>query len=229
MSSLLDRAIAAHGGAAAVTAGRAMRVQLRLRGNILATRLRSSLVRPYNVTVDTRRPYATLEPFHRPGRVGIFDGDEISIREGDRTVATRSGARAHAASHVVWDELDVLYFVGYAMWNYMLTPYYFTWPGMEVRELDGDRLEVTYPEGFPTHCRTQTFHFASDGSLLRLDYTAEIFGAWARGAHLLEDHRRFDGLLAATHRHVRPKFSGAEPKRWFPAAMEGWLDDVRLV
>lgn len=32
-----------------------------------------------------------------------------------------------------WDDLHLLYFMEYAIWNYVCDPFYFTWPGMEVR------------------------------------------------------------------------------------------------
>jgi hypothetical protein len=132
----------------------------------------------------------------------------------------------------MWDDLDHAYFLGYALWNYMLTPVYFRWPGFATRELEPwkglARLEVTYPEGFPTHCRVQTFFFDRDARLVRLDYTADVFGPIARGAHLCEDHRELGGLVVPTHRHVCAVGKDLVPKRWLPRAMEGWLEEVAI-
>lgn len=230
--TVVERALAAQRGAAAVAAGRPLHVRLRIRGNLLAARLRSPFVRPYELVVDTRRPHATLRPFHRPNRAGVFDGDRVAIEENGAVVRERDGARAHARGHLRWDELDLLYFLGYALWNYAMTPYCFTWPGFVVRELEPwqglDRLEVTYPAGFPTHAPVQTFYIDGDGLVVRLDYVAEVFSDSALGAHLLEGHRDFGGFVFPTHRHVRLIGAGNQPRRWFPAAMEGWVDDVRF-
>jgi hypothetical protein len=132
---------------------------------------------------------------------------------------------------VRWDELDLVYFLGYALWNYLVTPYCFTWPGFVSRELEPwnglRRLEVTYPEGFPTHAGTQVFYFDARAYLVRLDYVAEVFGAWARGIHLLEDHHDFGELVFPRHRVVRAAAAGGHPRSWLPAAMEGWIDAIR--
>jgi hypothetical protein len=230
--SLVDDAIAAHGGAEVFARGRPIHLDVCLRGNILASRLRSPLVRRYRLEVDTRAPRARLAPFHRPGRMGVFDGDRVAIEDDGRVACSRVDARAHACAHVRWDALDLLYFVGYALWNYVLTPYYFAWPGMTTREIEPwrglRRLEVVYPPGFPTHAPTQIFYFDAAARQVRLDYTAEVFGRWAHGAHLLLDHRVLGGLLVATHRRVHLIGPGGRPLTALPAAMEGWVDAVEI-
>ena len=53
-----------------------------------------------------------------------------------------------------WDKLQELYFVSYALWNYLATPFVFTEPGFETREIgpheeNGEtwhRLLVKYPQ-----------------------------------------------------------------------------------
>ncbi len=229
---LLDEAIAAAGGADVVAAGRPIRVDLRLRGNLLATRLRSPFTRRYTLDVDTAAPRARLTPFHRAGRVGIFDGDRVAIEQDGRPVRARADARAHARARWRWDELDLVYFLGYALWNYVLTPYYFTWPRFATRELAPwrglRRLEVAYPLRFPTHAPTQVFYFDDAARLVRLDYTAEVFGAWARGAHLCSDHRDLGGLRLPTHRRVYAVGRSLRPWLILPTVMEGWVDALTV-
>jgi len=231
MTDLVERAIAAHVGGDRFVGARRLRVRLRVGGNILMTKLRSPRKRRYELEVDLGRPHARLAPFHRPGRAGVFDGDRVAIEEDGGVVSARDGAREHARRHRVWDELDLLYFLGYALWNYMLTPVYFRWPGFVTRELEPwrglRRLEVTYPEAFPTHCRVQTFYFDDAARLTRLDYTAEVFGR-VRGAHLCEDHRELGGIVVPTHRHVCAVGRDLAPVRWFPRAMEGWVYEVAI-
>ncbi len=133
-----------------------------------------------------------------------------------------------------WDDLDVLYFLGYALWNYAVTPYLFLWQGFETREggvwqePDGARwrrLHVTYPTSVPTHSREQTLYFDERGWLQRLDYTAEIFGQLARAAHYCSSHQVFDGLVFPTHRVVWWRRPSGRPLRLM-TVMEGWVDDV---
>jgi hypothetical protein len=230
---LLAAALAAHGGAERFGRAVSLHARVRLRGNILATKLRSPLERSYLLELDPRRPRARVAPFHREEREGLFDGDRVAILEDGREIRSRAGARAHARATRVWDELDLLYFVGYALWNYLLTPVYFQWPDFGLRELEPwrglRRLEVTYPEAFPTHCPVQVFYFDGDARLVRLDYVAEVLGDRVRGAHLCEDHRRLGGVVVPTHRTVYALGRGLEPLRWLPRAMEGWLEDVTVV
>jgi hypothetical protein len=128
-----------------------------------------------------------------------------------------------------WDSLDALYFAGYAMWNYLSIPFLFTREGFEVEEgepleTDGGpwrRLDVRFPEGFPTHCREQCFYFDHQGLLRRHDYTPDVVGPYARAAHLVSGHREVDGLVFGTHRHVVPRAPGG---RSLPGPNVVWID-----
>lgn len=244
---LLNLALDAHGGLSQWQQVTRLTVHLRVGGNILASRFVNSRTRALKLTLDPQRPYAVFAAYPTPELRGIFDGDQVRIEHltGDRLqgagVQERGKARAHASGHWRWDDLDLLYFLGYALWNYTTTPFGFVAPGFSFRTLepwhDGkrwlQRLEVHYPPGFPTHCPVQVFYFDEGGVLQRLDYTAEIFGPMVRGAHLCFDHRTFSGgfgklfsgLLYPTHRVVYPLVRGLTPLLW-PSAMEGWIEDV---
>jgi hypothetical protein len=135
---------------------------------------------------------------------------------------------------IVWDDLDLLYFLGYALWNYAVAPFVFLWPEVTCREgdlwqeKDGSvwrRLHVTYPPTFPTHSRKQTYYFDNAGLLRRLDYTAEVFCDLARGAHYCEAPKEFDGLIFPTHRVVFARRGSGHPLRLI-SLMEGWVDSV---
>lgn len=234
---LLDRAIAAHGGAAAWAGISQLRFRLRVRGTILLSRGRSARLRTFDAVFRTDRVSVRLSPFPQAGCVGVLDGQTVWIEDangqrlGERTEAERVHRRAYW-----WDDLDELYFFAYAFWNYATTPFLLAWPGMDLHELapvaspEGPlrRLRVRFPEAIPTHCPEQVFYFGPDGLLRRLDYTADVFGPLARGAHLCMDHKEVCGLVVPTHRRVIPRPVG----RWTvpgPSAMEGWIDDVDIV
>jgi hypothetical protein len=119
--------------------------------------------------------------------------------------------RASFAGHVRdtrWDQLQRLYFLGYAMWNYLATPFILVRDGFDIQELaphdeDGERwrvLQVRYPKDIPTHCDTQQFYFNSDGILKRIDYTTDVLGGVA--SHYLYDPKNFAGLIVPTRRRV---------------------------
>lgn len=101
-----------------------------------------------------------------------------------------------------WDALDALYFFGYAMANYLSLP--FLLAELPLVRFDTRRSYVTvdFPADFPTHCVRQRFWFAPDGLLTRHDYTAEVVGSWAAGAHFSNDYVHIDDMPFATARRV---------------------------
>jgi len=128
-----------------------------------------------------------------------------------RVVEERADPRASFAGHVFetpWDRLQLLYFTGYANWNYFTAPFLLTQSGVNVREIGPheehgetwQRLQVQFPSTVPTHSAEQTFYFNEKGLLQRLDYVAEIAGAV--GTHYCFDHASFSGLVFPTLRRV---------------------------
>ena len=68
---------------------------------------------------------------HGESRIEALDGAPIESRADPRPVFFgRSGLRRNLR----WDALDSVYFAGYAMWNYLATPYLLTLDGVETRE-----------------------------------------------------------------------------------------------
>ncbi|GAA5005009.1 hypothetical protein [Actinopolymorpha pittospori] len=97
-----------------------------------------------------------------------------------------------------------------ALWNYVNTPYLFTWDGFQVAEIEpwqeeGEtwrRLRVQFPDYVDTHSRVQTFYFGAEDVLLRRqDYDVDIRGGVPR-AHYTMDHVSVDGFSFPTRRRV---------------------------
>jgi hypothetical protein len=168
-----------------------------------------------------------------PGACGVFDQGAVSI-ETDRgaQIAHRLDPRSqlHLPRHLLWwDKLDLLYFIGSALWNYLSAPFMFASPGFELRQLEPwteggevwSRLAVTFPAELHTHSRHQVFYFDAGGLLRRLDYTAEEFGKRAAAAHYCSDHREFGGLTFPTRRRVFLRRPDGRP-RGYPLLI--WID-----
>lgn len=223
--SLLDEALEAHGGLARWREVGEVRLAVRAGGFLLATRVSRRVARGYEVAVATDRPHSTFTPYPGPGRRGVFEPDRVRIEDGaGAVVAERADPRSAWPSlrrNFRWDELDLLYFAGYAFCNYATLPFLLAEPGFELRELEPwtdrgvalRRLAVTFPPGFPTHSREQVVHFDEAGLMRRLDYTAEVVGGWAKAAHYTDAHRPFAGLMVPTRRRVYPRLPNGHAAR----------------
>ena len=147
-----------------------------------------------------------------PDRVWIERADGTVLQSRD---CPRNNLLQKASSESDWDDLDLLYFRGYAIFNYLLAPYYFTWPGFTTRELESHIegaetwrvLEVTYPNRFPGHGKVQTYYYDDQYQLRRLDYAAEVVGG-APAAHYVFDEKRVDGFSFPTLRRAVRKHKG---------------------
>ncbi|OGK77857.1 MAG: hypothetical protein A2X52_10135 [Candidatus Rokubacteria bacterium GWC2_70_16] len=237
---LVREAVEAHGGLARWQAVREIRARCRSGGFALASRLQPRAFRQYEVRVSTAEPRAVVVPFPRPGRRGVFAGDTVRIEsDAGLMLAERPHARAAFARFrrkLWWDRLDALHFGGYALWNYFCAPFLFLSPGFDFAELppweeEGERwrrLRVVFPPGVPTHCREQVYYFDATGLIRRLDYTAEVFGRWARAAHYCHDHREAGGIVVPRRRRVLPRAPSGRP-RWGPTLVWIAVDDVAPV
>jgi hypothetical protein len=216
---LLDEALDAHGGAQRWAAARRIRARVRSGGLLIRTRVPGNRFADYEATVEPAERRSVLDPFPTDGRRGVFDRGEARIESADGAVTeSRTNPRAAFSGgsglrrNLRWDALDATYFAGYAMWNYLTTPYLLTRDGVDVREgkrwsENGEslrRLEVTFPAELDTHSERQTFYFDSGGMLRRHDYVAEVVGGWAHGAHYCAEHTESGGLKFPTRRWVRP-------------------------
>ncbi len=84
-----------------------------------------------------------------------------------------------------WDDLNVAYFQGEALWTYLTTPFLYTYEGFVTEEIapiqvDGEtwrRLKVIFPDSVKSHSREQISCFGQDGLLRRHDYTVDIWAA----------------------------------------------------
>jgi hypothetical protein len=241
-TALLDQVVAAHGGADRFAAVREIVWHVETGGVALPSKRGGRRVPPFEARMATDRPHTVVSPFPGPGRLGVFDGagDVVRIETDDGAVMSERAAPRAGFSRprraVRWDDLDVLYFAGYALWAYATAPFCFTWPGFDVSEIapfaEGPwlrrRLAVTFGPGVPAHSAEQVFHIDDAGLIRRNDYTAEVFGGWAKAAHYVDEYRRVDGLMVAARRRVYPRRPDGRP-RPFPTLVSLDVSGVRTV
>ena len=214
---LLEDVIEAHGGGAAWRRAERVRLRARSGGLLLRTRAPRGAFEEADLDVGIGTVRATATPYPRPGRRGVYADGSVRIETGSGEVLAarkdprqcffgRSGLRRNCH----WDELDLVYFAGYAWWNYLNHPLLLTRDGVLATEVEPlrhragawRRLEVTFPPGRHTHSRRQVFHYNEALRLRRHDYVADVVGRWAHAAHFCDDHRESGGLVFPTRRRV---------------------------
>ena len=207
--ALAEKMVAAHGGMAAWE--RAATITLRMRGGglLLVSKRQSRTMREVEVTVSTTGQRTLVRPYPRAGQVGIFDSGSVRVEtESGNLVEGRDDPRPlfrKLRRQVRWDALDLLYFSGYALWNYVSVPFVLLGEGYGLEATDERTLVVTFPEGVHTHCRRQRFRLDERGLLRQHLYTAEPVGRWARSVHVASEHREVGGLVIPTRRRVYPR------------------------
>jgi hypothetical protein len=206
-SGLRERVLAAYGGEARWRAAQAAEVTVDVGGPLFLWK-RGGGFPNQRVRAEIARPRVRLDPVDRQGRVGRLDGHTTALESADgRLLEERPEARGkfHGRRQIYWDALDMVYFFGYAMWNYITFPALLLRDDIEWRQVGELSLEARFPAHLPTHCPVQQYHFDPATALLqRNDYTAEVFGSWATAAHLVLEHTTVDGVPFASKRRVRP-------------------------
>jgi hypothetical protein len=221
--ALVQEIIEAHGGVGLWNSLEVLEAEISAWGFLFTAKRRPTL-KHVVVSASTREPRLSFHDFPGSGLTSELIGDrEVRIVGGDgRPTATRLNPRSAFGGlrrMISWDALDFIYFGGYAVWNYLVTPFLFLRDGFQFQVLEPRegarppclRLQVTFPNDIPTHCRKQVFCFDETRRLRRLDYTAEVVGRWAHAAHHCENYRDFAGLKAPTRRRVRPILFGSSP------------------
>ncbi|WP_371641749.1 hypothetical protein [Streptomyces mirabilis] len=215
MTTLLDLVVEAHGGLDQWRQAHTIRARGAIGGVLWDLRGRPGILATADMTADVQQQRLAFEGFTGPDLRGVFTPERVTIERRDgEVVAERTSPRDAFTSQdqdTPWDDLHVLYFAGYAMWNYLTAPYLLTLPGVVVEELepwteagqDLRRLRATFPDTLATHATEQIFHYDAAGLLRRHDYAAEVLGS-PPAAHLSEKHETVSGLVFPTHRYVLP-------------------------
>ena len=217
-NDLIKNICKAHGGLDRWQHVESIELQLDIFGPILITKFKSPWLSDITANVFTDKPYVSIHNFPEEGHTGIFDGYDVSIyNTNDKVYCERNYQSLNdlkSKPRLHWDHLDLIYFLGFALWNYICSPYIFTNKGFDCHqgddllEQDGNvlsTLHVRYPSHIPTHSRQQVFYFDQKGLLKRNDYTSDFIRPIAIGSHYCQNHKTVEGLVFPTHRTVFPR------------------------
>ena len=211
MNKLAKQAIEGHGGLERWNRLTALSAHLIQGGDLWAAKGKAAVLADVTVTVGLRDEKASHWPFGSPDRRSRFEPQRVAIEDANGKVLEellqpRASFEGHAAS---WNDLQLAYFAGYAMWTYLNIPFLLARPGVESEEVgpwleSGEtwrRLKVRFPADIATHSTEQTLYFDRQGLLRRQDYNVEIDGT-AGAAHYVYDHKEFSGIVFPTKRRV---------------------------
>jgi hypothetical protein len=213
MSELRDLVIDAHGGIERWNKVNAIEGDMSITGAMWRRKGWPDVLKDTHVTADARDQWISYRPFINEDMRSVCIPDRTLIETLDgKPLKERTNPRACFAGHTLetpWDDLNLAYFSGYAMWNYLSTPFIFALPGFETEEIEPwhedsekrRRLRVVFPDYIATHCAEQIFHINDQGLICRMDYCAAVAGG-ALTAHYVSDHRDFSGIKIATKRRA---------------------------
>jgi hypothetical protein len=217
-SGMLARAVEAYGGEALWRNAGAVEVVYSAWGWAFRLKWRRPFRRAW-ARLEVPVPRARIRPIDRAGTAAVLEGQDVRLEDASgKVVASRPQARRFFPGGrrlLYWDRLDQAYFAGYALWNYMVLPALLLRDDIEWREIGEGTLEARFPPHLPTHCERQRFRFdPRTGLLLQHDYTAEVFGSWAKAAHVVTGHGAWEGIPFPASRRVTPRRGNGSPRAW---------------
>jgi hypothetical protein len=182
-----------------------------------------------HIHADVHRPVVRIEPFDSKNSAAVLEGHDVRIeRPGGIPMDARWDARRHFNAPRKlgrWDQMDFAYFLCYAMWNYLTLPALLLNEEIEWREIGANSLEGRFPKHIPTHNKVQQYHFEDSGLLRQYDYDAEVFGPWAKAAHVVPAHASDDGLTYTSKRLILPRMPNGKA---LPGPKLIWADIHRF-
>lgn len=216
MNTLATRIIDAHGGLDRWKTFTALSAHLVQGGALWPLKGKPGLLDDTTVTIDLRHEAASHAPFGDASRKSSFTPGRVEIRSADDAVLEAlDDPRASFAGHTLetpWNDLQLAYFAGLAMWTYLTMPFLLAQDGVRSEEIGPweekgetwQRLKVEFPASIATHSTVQTLYVGEDGLLRRHDYDVEIAGN-TPGAHFVSDYVEVQGIMFPTRRRIFPR------------------------
>ena len=183
MNDLLNLAVEAHGGLKRWSRVEAVTVAASITGEIWQTKSKPDYLKNVIFNAETKRERVTMD-FPGQDKRSRFEPNRVEMQRRDGTVvATRDDPEASFQGQeqfTPWDDLDVAYFSGEALYTYCNTPFLCTYDGFSSEEIppiqvDAEtwrRLKVTFPDTVKSHTKTQT------SVLVRMAYYGVMTTRW---------------------------------------------------
>jgi hypothetical protein len=212
MNDLLELAVKAHGGLERWNKVTSVNVAASITGAIWFVKSKGDVLRNVIMTIATKKERVTTD-FPGQDKRTIFEPARIVMEKTNGTlIDTRDDPEKSFQGQqreTPWDDIDVAYFCGEALWTYLNTPFLYTHEGFATEEVssiqvEGEkwrRLKVTFPDSVKSHSREQISCFGPDGLLRRHDYTVDILGG-ATGLNYASEYRDVDGIIVPTKRRI---------------------------
>jgi hypothetical protein len=212
MNSLLDSAVAAHGGLGRWNQIKSITVDASITGAFWHIKGKGDALTDVRIEVDTTRERLTTD-FASEDKRSVFEPHRVVVQRRDGAlIETRDNPERSFDGHqfeTPWDDIHLAYFTGEALWTYLNTPFLYTWPGFVTEEIDpievgGEtwrRLKVTFPDHIETHTRQQISCFGPDGLLRRHDFAIDILGGVPSQLYAT-DYRDVNGIIIPATRRA---------------------------
>jgi hypothetical protein len=209
--ALLDDAIDASGGMARWNSLNRFTLHLSVGGALLSSAGHAGEFKDVTAEGSTRTQSVRFIGITGGEHSGSFQPDAITIEspEGEvlRTWHNPSLAFPEAGSPALADELNLVFFCGVAIWNYLTNPFLLAHPDVVVEELTPwrentetwRRLRARFPPSLMTLAPEQIFYFDENALQRRTDH--DLFGM--KVAHHSWAHDSFGGIVVPTLRRMQ--------------------------
>ena len=206
---LLEKVLRVSGGLDLWRLTRRFTVHMSVTGSLCAARCSTAQLKELVVEGSTRTQALEIIGFARADLRALYRPDWVALEGQDAgRVMERQGSPEELRGELqstTWDELQLAYYCGYLIWNYIATPFILADPDFETKELRRNvargeslqQLRAVFPARVVTHASAQTFYFDREGFLRRLDYPA-AHDAHTQIAQMFSGHQRFSGILVPT-------------------------------
>ncbi|MFI5159961.1 MAG: hypothetical protein ACHQHN_01735 [Sphingobacteriales bacterium] len=213
MKNLLDVVIEGHGGLGRWKQYRTMSATQVTGGVLWPMKGVAGILDKVNITIDLNQQWVSHSPFQNAAYHTSVKANRVAIEtNGGKLIEELLNPRLSLQGHTLesqYSKLQLAYVAGYSIWTYLTSPFSFTEPGFETREMEpweenGEtwrRLKVKFPDYIATHSKEQVFYINSNGLIRRHDYDVEVSGN-APVVQYLDEHREIDGIVVATERKV---------------------------
>ena len=147
--------------------------------------------------------------FSAPDKRALYRPDRVALEGCDGTLLEERRATSAQFQQELrtkgWDELQLAYYCGSLMWNYLAVPFVFADGDVVTEELSAAntrgkslrRLQVRFPSRLATHSVEHLFYFDDQALLQAQEYPA-AHDDQTRVAQVFSGHQRFSGILVPT-------------------------------